>query len=189
MQIFRLFSSLLKMCFFCTFLFISVSLHAQNTFTNYKINNFVVKQNQLNNQKLTVFALDTFAQTNLKISGYNMFTVNGLSQNLFFKKGEAVLNLPLKKSSFLYVKFDNEINNPSNLYYVFKTDNSLTPFKINLFWLLVIPIVLILIGYMFKKIIGLAIFFITVYFYFNHSSGLSISVILQTIFDGLKSMF
>lgn len=189
MQIFRLFSALLKICVFGIFLFISVSLYAQNTFTNYNIKSFAVKQNQVNSQKLTVFALDTLTKTNKKIKGNYVFTVNGLSQSLLFNNGEAVLNLPLKKSSFLYVKFDNEINNPSNLYYVYKTDSSLTPFKVNLFWLLVIPIGLILIGYMFKKIIGLAIFFTSVYFYFNHSSGLSMGIILQTIFDGLKSIF
>lgn len=189
MQIFKLHNSQLKKNIFGFLLLLSLSVTAQNSFTNYSIKSFSVRQNQINSQKLAIFALDSLAQSNPKIAGDYVFTVNGLSQNLFFIKGEADLILPLKKSSFLYVKYDNEVNSPSNLYYVYKTDSSLTPFKVNLFWLLVIPIGLILIGYMFKKIIGIAIFFISVYFYFNHSNGLSLGVFFQSIFDFLKSVF
>ncbi len=188
MQIFKLYSSHLKKPVLVVLIFISASINAQNTFTKYSISNFAIKQNQLNSQNLSVLALDSLAQSNQKITGNYTFTVNGLSQNLLFKNGEAVLKLPLKKSSFFYIKLENELNNPSNLYYVLKTDSSLNPFKVNMFWLLIIPIGLILIGYMFKKIIGLAIFLISLYLYFNHSNGLSIGVFLQSIFDGLKSI-
>lgn len=170
-------------------LFISVSVKAQNAFETNSIHSFTIKQSQLSSQKLAVFALDTLQQNNVNIAGTFVFSVNGLSQSLLFKNGESELNVNLKKSSFLYVKFENESNNPANLYYVYKTDNGLNPFKVNLFLLLIIPVGLILIGYMFKKVIGIAIFLVSLYFYFNHSNGLSFGTFFQTIFDAIKNLF
>ena len=55
--------------------------------------------------------------------------------------------------------------------------------------LVVIPLVLVTLASMFKRFIIIAGVILLVLFLFNYSQGLNISRLLETIFDGLKSMF
>jgi hypothetical protein len=169
---------------------LSASLQAQEAVAQQGVvHTFTVTQNNENPNQLTVTAADTTKQNSLGINGTFVFYVNGFTQLLRFKNGVAKCLLQLSKSSFVYFKHENEANNPSNLYYVYKSGSGLSPFKISWFLLLMVPVVFILIGYMFKKIIGLAMFALSAYLYFGHSSGLSVGTFLASVFDGLKNIF
>lgn len=179
---------LIKTFILSFFLFIGASLKAENQVIIAPIQNFTVKENLLNNDGLAIVATDSLGNPDEKIRGNFLFVINGFTQSLDFNNGVAFCKLQLQKSSFLYIKHDNEISKPANLFFVYKTDSGLNPFKVSWYLLLAIPIGLILIGYMFKKIIGIMLFLLAAYMYFNHSNGLSIGTFLESIFHGIKSL-
>ena len=65
----------------------------------------------------------------------------------------------------------------------------LSPWHISWMWLLIIPVAILLAGYLFKRFIILAIIVLVIFFYFSHHNGLHISTFFESIFDGLKHLF
>jgi hypothetical protein len=179
---------LIKNIFLGFLLFIGASLKAENSVIISPIQNFTVKENLLNNNGLAIITTDSSGNPNEKIKGNFLFVINGFKQSLDFNDGVAFCKLQLQKSSFLYIKHENGKSNPANLYFVYQSDSGLNPFKISWYLLLAIPIGLILIGYMFKKIIGIVLVLLAAYMYFNHSNGLSIGTFFESIIYGLKSL-
>lgn len=167
-------------------LFISISAFAQIDQT---INYFTVKENLLKGDKLAIIATDSLQNPNENINGVYNFSVNGFKQQLKFNDGVAVCPLQIEKSAFVFIKHLNEVKNPSNLYFVYKKGGDLSPFKISWYLLLVIPAGLILIGYMFRRMIGIVIFILMILFYFYYSKGLSIPTFFESIFDGIRNVF
>jgi hypothetical protein len=55
--------------------------------------------------------------------------------------------------------------------------------------LLAIPVILIVLGYMFRKFIIIAVIIFIIFIYFNYHHGLSIPTFFESIIDGLKNMF
>lgn len=164
----------------------SLSLNAQNSLF---INSFIVKDNLINNSKIAIIATDSLDMPQESINGTFSFTINGFKQLLEFNNGVAVSDMEIEKSIFLYIKHENEKDGASQMYYVIKNDSGLNPIEINRYVLLAIPLGLILIGYMFRKLIGLIIFALMAYVYFNYSKGLSFPTFLESVFDGLKNLF
>lgn len=162
---------------------LAVSQSVQN------INYFTVKENLLKGQKLAIIATDSLNNPNENINGVYNFSVNGFKQELKFNDGVAVCPLQIEKSAFIFIKHHNDLSSPSNLYFVYKKETDLNPFKISWYLLLVIPIGLILMGYMFRRLIGIIIFILTILFYFYYSKGLSIPTFFESIFDGIKNLF
>ncbi|HET8829923.1 MAG TPA: hypothetical protein VFM79_11310 [Pelobium sp.] len=167
-------------------MFISVTAIAQNA---QNINYFTVKENLLKGQKLAVIATDSLEIPNEKINGVYNFSVNGFKQELKFNDGVAVCPLQIEKSAFIFIKHINELNSPSNLYFVYKKDTDLNPIKISWYLLLIIPLGLILIGYMFRRLIGIIVFILMILFYFYYSKGLSIPTFFESVIDGIKNLF
>ncbi len=165
---------------------ISLTSFAQE---NQNINYFAVKENLLKGQKLAIIAADSLENPDEHINGVYNFSINGFKQELKFNDGVAVCPLQIEKSAFIFIKHINDVKNPSNLYYVYKKDTDLRPIKISWYLLLVIPIGLILIGYMFRRLIGFVIFILMILFYFYYSKGLSIPTFFESAFDGLKNIF
>lgn len=157
--------------------------------TTQNINYFTVKENLLKGQKLAIIATDSLENPNETINGVYNFSVNGFKQELKFNDGVAVCPLELEKSTFIFIKHFNELKSPSNLYFVYKKDTDLNPIKISWYLLLIIPVGLILIGYMFRRMIGFVIFILMVLFYFYYSKGLSIPTFFESIFDGIRGIF
>jgi len=93
------------------------------------------------------------------------------------------------RTTFLYVRHQNDSGTHSILYYVYRTDDKLTPIHIPWYLLLAIPCALILLGYMFKRFIIVAIIIFAIFVFFNYHSGLGISTFFESIIDGLKSLF
>jgi len=153
------------------------------------INNFIVKENLLKNNKLAIIAADSLDVPNENINGIYTFSVSGFTQSLKFNDGIAVLPLPIERSTFVYLKHQNDSGTHSKLVYVYKKDSDLTPYPINSLWLFIIPIVLVILAFAFRKLIIFAVIIFLVFVYFNHSSGLNLSTFFESIFDGLKNLF
>ncbi|PST81935.1 hypothetical protein C7T94_17235 [Pedobacter yulinensis] len=153
------------------------------------INNFLIKESLLKNSKLAVIAADTAGNPLEKINGAYTFSVSGFTQVLRFQDGVALLPLPIERSTFVYIKHQNETGTHSKLVYVYKKDNNLNPFTISILWLVLIPLILVFLAFAFKRLIIVAIIVMLVFFYFSHSNGLNISTFFETIFDSLKNLF
>ena len=153
------------------------------------IKQFEIKENPFAKDEIAVVATDTAHNVLENVNGKFTFYVNGFTEELRFEKGTAFYRHKLDKSSFLYVKHVNESGTHSLLYYVYKTDDKLIPIHINWMVLLIIPVVLVVLSYMFKRFIIFAIIIFCIFLYFNHHAGLGIPTFFESIFDGLKGMF
>src|SRR6201996_1734432 len=153
------------------------------------INHFVVRENPFAKNELAIVATDTANNTLEKVRGIFSFTVNGFQESLTFRRGVAFYQHKLDKSSFLYVKHVNDSGTHSILYYVYKTDDKLTPIHISWIVLLAIPILLVLLSYLFKKFVIIGIIIFIIFLYFNYHAGLSVPTFFESIIDGLKGIF
>ena len=153
------------------------------------INHFAIKENPFTNSEVAVVAVDTLGNTRENVDGIFNFTVNGFDSQLKFDKGVAFLHQKIERSSFLFVKHVNDSGTHAILYYAYKQDGKIIPIHISWMVLLAIPIILILLGYLFKRFIIIAIILFCVFLYFNHHAGLSIPTFFDSIFTGLKGLF
>lgn len=173
-----------KAILFITFCLIGIYGFAQNA----NINNFLIKENLLKNKKLAIIAADSLNNPNENINGIYTFSVSGFTQSLKFNDGIAVLQLPIEKSTFIYIKHQNDTGTHSKLVYVYKKDNDLNPIAINSLWLFLIPVILVIVAFAFRKMIIIAVIVFLVFVYFNHSSGLNLPTFFESIFDGLRNL-
>lgn len=153
------------------------------------IKHFVVKENPFAKDEIAIVATDTAGNILENINGRFAFSVNGFQQQLRFDRGTAFYHHKLDKSSFLYVKHINESGSSSLLYYVYRGDDKLTPVHISWIVLIAIPILLVVLGYLFKRFIIIAIIIFILFLYFNHHAGLGIPTFFESIIDGLKGLF
>lgn len=152
------------------------------------IQNFIVKESLSKNGKLAVVAVDSLENTNETINGNYMFTINGFSQALQFHDGIAVTNQKIESSTFVFFSHKNQQTSKGRLFYIYKSDSGLSPFAISGLMFLIIPAIVLGIAYMFKKVIMTAIALAIVFFLFNHSQGLDLSKIFESIFSSLKNL-
>ncbi len=152
------------------------------------INNFLVKENLLKNSKLAIIAADSLAQPLEQINGIYTFNVSGFTQALTFNDGIAILPLQIDKSTFVYIKHQNDQGTHSKLIYVYKKDGNLNPFTISRIFLIIIPLVIIFLVFAFKKFIYLGVILLIIFMYFNLSNGLDISTFFETTFDYLRNL-
>lgn len=155
---------------------------------NANINNFIVKESLLKNSKLAIIAADSLNQPLEEINGVYTFSVSGFSQEITFANGVAILPLKISKSTFVYIKHDNDNGTHSKLLYVFKKDGNLNPFTISRIFLIIIPLLIIFLAFAFKKFIYIAVILLLIFMYFNHSNGLNISTFFETTIDYLKNL-
>jgi len=152
------------------------------------INNFLVKESLLKNSKLAIIAADSLNQPLETINGIYTFSVSGFSQEITFANGVGILPLKIDKSTFVYLKHENDKGTHSKLLYVFKKDGNLNPFAISRIFLILIPLIIIILAFAFKKFIYIAIILLLIFMYFNHSNGLNISTFFETTIDYLKNL-
>lgn len=152
------------------------------------INNFLVKENLLKNSKLAIIAADSLDQPLESINGLYTFSVSGFTQEVTFRDGVAVLPLQIAKSTFVYIKHQNDQGTHSKLLYVYKKDGSLNPFTINSIFLILIPLIIVILAFAFKRFIVIAIILLLIFMYFNYSNGLSVNTFFESTFDYLKGL-
>lgn len=165
-------------------LFVTGNCFAQTT----NINNFLVKENLLKNGKLAIIAADSLEKPIELVNGTYTFSVNGFTQQLKFNDGIAVLPFGIEKSTFVYLKHENELGTHSKLIYVYKSNEGLNPFKISRLALIIIPLLIIFLIFAFKRFIYIGIILMLLYLYFTMSNGLNIGTFFETTFDYLKNL-
>jgi hypothetical protein len=153
------------------------------------INHFVVKENPFAKDEIAIVAVDTAQNIQENVNGLFTFTINSFTEQLTFDKGTAFYRHKIEKSGFVYARHENDQGTHSMLYYIYRHDSKLSPVKISWILLVCIPIGLILLGYLFKRFIIIAIIIFCIFLYFNHSNNLSIPTFFQSIIDGLKGLF
>jgi len=153
------------------------------------INHFVIKENPFAKDEVAIVATDSLGNIRESVNGMFSFSINGLEDTLRFEKGTAFYRHKIVRSTFLYVRHQNDSGTHSILYYVYRTDDKLSPFHISWVLLLAIPCALFLLAYMFKKFIVIAIIIFAIFVFFNYHNGLSIPTFFESIIDGLKNIF
>ena len=154
------------------------------------INHFILKENPFAQNEVAVVATDSSHKNTLgNIDGHFLFTINGFDDTLKFDKGVAFYDHKIDRSSFIYARHEDETGTHSMLYYIYVGADKLTLVHISWVVLIAIPLVLVLLGYMFRKFIIVAVVILIVFIYFNYHSGLSIPTFFESIIDGLKGMF
>jgi len=153
------------------------------------INHFVIKENPFAKNEVAIIATDSLGNIQENVSGVFDFTINGFDDTLQFDKGTAFYRHKIERSTFLYARHVNETGTHSLLYYIYKSNDKLSPFHISWILLLAIPCVLILLAYMFKRFIIIAVIIFAIFVYFNYHNGLSMPTFFESIIDGLKGIF
>ena len=153
------------------------------------IDHFVVKENPFAVDEVAIVATDTAGVIQENVNGLFTFVMNGFQEQLKFEKGTAFYRHKLDRSSFLYAKHINDTGTHSILYYIYKHDSKLSPFHISWVLLVAIPLALVLLAYMFKRFIIIAVIIFCIFLYFNYHNGLSIPTFFESIIDGLKGIF
>lgn len=164
--------------------FIGFGANAQNA----GINNFIVKESLLKNSKLAIVAADSLDMPKENINGIYTFSVSGFTEELSFSNGVAIIPLPIDKSTFVYIKHENDSGVHSKLVYVYKKDGDLKPIPIKRGYLILIPLVLIILAFAFKRVIYFALVVFLVAIVFGYSSGLNFSTFFETTIDYLKNL-
>lgn len=163
---------------------LSANAFAQNA----DINNFLVKESLLKNSKLAIIAADSLDRPLEQINGVYTFSISGFTQELSFNGGIAILPLQIDKSTFVYVKHQNDKGTHSKLLYVYKKDGNLNPFTISRIFLIIIPLLIIILVFAFKKFIYIGLILLLIFIFFTYSNGLNISTFFETTFDYLKNL-
>ncbi|MGV3763873.1 hypothetical protein, partial [Parapedobacter sp.] len=148
----------------------------------------VVKENLIKNGKLAIIATDAEERPNETVSGTFQFVINGFKQELQFHDGVAITSHPIETSAFVFIKHRNQQGSHGRLYFIWKRDQGLNPIAINWYFLILIPAIILLIAYLFKRIMVLAIIVLVALFVYNYSKGLDLENIFETITHGLKSL-
>ncbi len=173
----------IKYCFIFSFLLAATfSLKAQHI----QIQDFSVKENLSQNGKLAIIALDSLEKTDNGIRGTFLFTINGFQQDLQFTDGVAVTSQAIKSSTFVFFKHENAKNDIGKLYFLRVTDKGITPYKIKGILLLILPLAILFIAYVFKRFLVTLVILAIAYFYLNYSKGLDIKQLLESIIMGIK---
>ena len=174
----------MRLIVFICLLFLSAISFAQTT----GINNFIVKESLLKNSKIAIIAADSLDKPLENINGTYTFSVSGFTQQLAFNSGVAILPLPIDKSTFVYIKHENDAGTHSKLLYVYKKDSDLNPITISRIFFVIIPLIIIILAFAFKKFIYMAVVLFLIFVFFSYSNGLNISTYFETIFDYLKNL-
>ncbi len=153
------------------------------------LTNFVVKENLLKNNKIAIIAADQNEKPIEQFNGTFQFSINGFQQELTFNNGVAVAPQPIDKSTFLYLRHENESGTHGKLYYIYKKDDNLSPYKINWLVLILIPLIIIVIATLFRKFIIIGGIILVAFIIFNSKNGLGIPTFFETVMDGLKGLF
>lgn len=181
--------------FYLLFFFVFITgswVYAQSdtaTVQHVAVNNFVVKENLLKNSKIAIIAADENEKPIENLNGTFQFSINGFQQELKFNNGVAVAPQPIDKSTFLYLRHENESGTHGKLYYIYKKNDDLSPYKVNWLVLILIPLAIIVLATLFRKFIIIGGIILVAFLIFNSKNGLGIPTFFDTVFDGLKGLF
>lgn len=152
------------------------------------ISSFTLKENLVKNDKLAIIALDKNGKALEEINGTFQFIINGFKESISFNNGVGITPKSIDNSTFVYLKHENISGEHNALFYVLKKEAQLTTFKIGWKFLLVVPALLILFMFMFKKLIWFAALLVLGYLYLTNKQGLDLFQYLEIIISGIKNV-
>lgn len=152
------------------------------------IHDFDVREHMLKNGKLAIVALDTAGIPQERVDGSYQFVVNGFQQSIRFNEGIGVAAQPIESSTFVFVKHKNHTGSVGKLFYVSKKENDLKIYPVNWYYLILIPLVILIIAYLFKRLLILALIVLAGWFIFNYNKGLDFGNLLDTIVHGIRGI-
>jgi hypothetical protein len=152
-----------------------------------RIENFMVKEHLLQNGQLAVIALDSTQRPAENLRGTFRFIINGFEKELRFSDGFGVLKEPIESSTFLLIQHKNSQGTQGKLYYIYKSKEKLKPYWIQWYWLLLIPLILALIAYVFKKLLWIIVLIFIGWMYFNYKNGLDVRTFFETLVNGIDN--
>lgn len=152
------------------------------------INDFIVKENLSQNGKLAIIAVDSTEKADDHIHGTFLFTVNGFQQSFRFTDGVAVMADPIESSTFAFLKHKNQDKEIGKFYFIRKSDKGLSPYKISGLALILIPALIMLIAYAFKRLLVVFVVLAIAFAYLHFSKGLDIGQVLESFFFSLKNL-
>jgi len=155
---------------------------------DHAIPDFIVKEHLIKNGKLAVIATDAEENPIETVSGTYQFTINGFRHALKFNDGVAVMPNAIETSAFVFLKHHNQAGSHGRLYYVLKTGDGLNPIPINWYYLILVPAIILLIAYVFKRIMILALVVLVGLFIFYYNKGLDLENFFETIVHGIKDV-
>lgn len=171
----------------CLLLVLSFSIQAQVQYES-GIRAFEVKENLIKNDKLAIIATDSVGIPQETVNGTFLFVINGFEHELTFHEGVGIAPNKIESSAFVFIKHQNHFGSNGQLYYVHKNESGINPIHINWYYLILIPLLIVVIGYMFRRLLIFALIILIVLFVFNYSKGLDVQNLLDTIVHGLKGM-
>jgi hypothetical protein len=152
------------------------------------INHFMVKESLLANGTLAVVVCDSTDTPIGEINGNYDFTLNGFQQRLSFHDGIALAPQKIEKSTFVLLRHDNEQGSHNRLYYVWKKGDELNPIAVSSSLILGTPIVILLLIFIFRRLLILGIILLAVYLYFSYQGGLSFAGFFDLIRSALSGL-
>ncbi|WP_276359819.1 hypothetical protein [Daejeonella sp. H1SJ63] len=153
-----------------------------------EINNFIVKETQLNSNKLSIIATDQNEIPLKNINGIFQFSINGFKNEFRFNNGITVFPQQIDESTFIYLRHENESGTNGKLYYILSSNGNLNTFEISWIILAIIPLSILLLIFLFRKFIIIGGVILILVFFFNSKHGLNLSTFIDTIFDGLRNL-
>src|SRR5690606_32934437 len=99
--------------------------------------------------KLAIIATDADENPLDNISGTYQFVINGFNQELQFNEGVATTPQAIETSAFVFLKHRNDNGSHGRLFYILKNSDGLNPIPINWYYLILIPVVVLLVAYLF----------------------------------------
>lgn len=172
----------------CLF-FILLSLPVSGVFAREGgIRDFEVRENLIKNDKLAIIAIDSSGHPQESINGTFQFVINGFRQELRFSDGVGIAPNAIESSVFVFIKHQNQSGSTGKLYYVAKSAKGINPIFIHWYYLILIPLAIVILGYLFKRLIVIAILLLVGLFIFNYSKGLNLENLFDTIVHGIRGM-
>lgn len=153
-----------------------------------EINHFIVKETLTKNGKLAIIATDSLENPLEHVNGTFQFSINGFTSGLEFRDGVATTDHEVENSTFAFFKHVNTNGSHGQLFYINKTETGFDIYKIGWFLLIMVPLILILIVMMFRKLLYVAIIAFLIILYINYKKGLDITTFFETIVHGIQNL-
>lgn len=153
------------------------------------IQDFEVKEYVTQDGTLAIVVLDSVKQADKSIEGTFRFIINGFDHSLSFEQGVAVFPQVLSKSSFVFLKHKvNGNKEVGKYYYILKNEKGLKTIELNGLTLLLIPVLILFIAYVFKRFMFVFVLLALVFLYFYFTQGLDLGPFIDHIFFSLKKL-
>lgn len=152
------------------------------------ISNFAITEDLFNSNQLRITVTDQFDRPTGNFDGIFQFRINGFKNELTFSDGTSLIPQEISESTFIYLSHKNESGTKGKLFYIFSSSGKLIPIEISWIFLAIIPLSILILIFLFRKLIIIGGLIMTLIFVFSSNKGLSLSTFLETLFDGLKNL-